>query len=121
MALLFTGVAPLLNDRGQGPRPLDPLTRLDGRVCRHGRCSFLPACTPPGRVYDSRQKCCSSLVPVHYATQGHSASKISLTAPSACSTPLGSTSGTPARNAPWSKRHWHYSTSQDARPREEKQ
>jgi hypothetical protein len=41
VALLFTGVAPLLDDGGQGPHPLDPLTRLARRVCRHGRRSFL--------------------------------------------------------------------------------
>jgi len=34
-----------------------------------------------------------------------------LTAQSACSTPSGSTSGTHARNASLSERHWHYSTS----------
>src|SRR5262245_29818288 len=81
-------------------------------------CLYVPQ---PGRVYGSHQECYSSLVPVHYATQGHSASKMSLTAQSACSTPLRSTSDTQAHNAPWSERRWHYSTSQDARPMEEKQ
>ena len=111
VALLFTGVAPLRNDRGQGPRPLDPLTCLDRRVCRHGRCSFLPVCTPARARFLQSSGTLLLTRPCLLSIKGHSARKISLTVQSACSTPLGSTSGTHARNASLSARHWHYFTS----------